>query len=177
MQARTKFVDLDWLESNFPCMQACPVHTPAGRYVALIAEGRYRGSLPLRALAQPAGVHLRAGLRTSLRDCLPPRKVRLAYQYPRAETLSHRTARSGIAQSGRLLSGETAAHASRAGSRHRGRTRRTRGGPRSRSAGIPHHHLRCSPRARRHARAGHSRIPLAPRCSGSAGPRDSRSGY
>jgi formate dehydrogenase beta subunit len=41
MTARTKLVDLDWLESNFPCMQACPVHTQAGRYVALIAEGRY----------------------------------------------------------------------------------------------------------------------------------------
>jgi formate dehydrogenase beta subunit len=39
--SRTKLVDLDWLESNFPCMQACPVHTQAGRYVALIAEGRY----------------------------------------------------------------------------------------------------------------------------------------
>lgn len=38
---RTKLVDLEWLESNFPCMQACPVHTEAGRYVALIAEGRY----------------------------------------------------------------------------------------------------------------------------------------
>jgi formate dehydrogenase (NADP+) beta subunit len=38
---RSKLVDLDWLESNFPCMQACPVHTQAGRYVALIAEGRY----------------------------------------------------------------------------------------------------------------------------------------
>ncbi|MBZ5541461.1 MAG: FAD-dependent oxidoreductase [Acidobacteriia bacterium] len=34
-------MDLDWLESNFPCMQACPVHTQAGRYVSLIAEGRY----------------------------------------------------------------------------------------------------------------------------------------
>jgi formate dehydrogenase (NADP+) beta subunit len=38
---RTKLVDLDWLQSNFPCMQACPVHTEAGRYVAAIAEGRY----------------------------------------------------------------------------------------------------------------------------------------
>ena len=37
----TKLVDLDWLESNFPCMQACPVHTQAGRYVSLIAEGRF----------------------------------------------------------------------------------------------------------------------------------------
>lgn len=41
MTSRTKLVDLEWLESNFPCMQACPVHTQAGRYVALIADGRY----------------------------------------------------------------------------------------------------------------------------------------
>ncbi len=40
-QPRTKLVDLDWLESNFPCMTACPVHTEAGRYVSLIAEGKY----------------------------------------------------------------------------------------------------------------------------------------
>ncbi len=40
-QSHSKLVDLEWLESNFPCMQACPVHTEAGRYVALIAEGRY----------------------------------------------------------------------------------------------------------------------------------------
>ena len=38
---RTKLVDLDWLKSNFPCMQACPVHTEAGRYVAAIAGGRF----------------------------------------------------------------------------------------------------------------------------------------
>ena len=41
MTARTKLVDLEWLESNFPCMQACPVHPQAGRYVSLIAQGRY----------------------------------------------------------------------------------------------------------------------------------------
>lgn len=41
MKNRTKLVDLDWLESNFPCMQACPVHTQAGRYVSLMAQGRY----------------------------------------------------------------------------------------------------------------------------------------
>jgi len=40
-RSHSKLVDLEWLESNFPCMQACPVHTEAGRYVALIAEGRY----------------------------------------------------------------------------------------------------------------------------------------
>jgi formate dehydrogenase (NADP+) beta subunit len=36
-----KHVDHDWLITNFPCMMACPVHTNAGRYVALIAEGRF----------------------------------------------------------------------------------------------------------------------------------------
>lgn len=42
MPDQIKFVDLDWLDANFPCMAACPVHTEAGRYVALIEEGRYR---------------------------------------------------------------------------------------------------------------------------------------
>jgi hypothetical protein len=27
VEACTKLIHLDWLESNFPCMQACPVHT------------------------------------------------------------------------------------------------------------------------------------------------------
>ena len=42
VKTRSKLVDLDWLESNFPCMTACPVHTQAGRYVSLIAQGRYQ---------------------------------------------------------------------------------------------------------------------------------------
>lgn len=36
-----KKVDTDWLNTNFPCMTACPAHTNAGRYVGLIAEGRF----------------------------------------------------------------------------------------------------------------------------------------
>ncbi|HET7442759.1 MAG TPA: FAD-dependent oxidoreductase, partial [Terriglobales bacterium] len=36
-----KKVDQDWLNTNFPCMMACPAHTNAGRYVGLIAEGRF----------------------------------------------------------------------------------------------------------------------------------------
>jgi len=32
----------EWLERNFPCKQACPVHTEAGKYVTLVGEGRYR---------------------------------------------------------------------------------------------------------------------------------------
>jgi formate dehydrogenase beta subunit len=40
-QYHDKKVDKDWLNTNFPCMMACPAHTNAGRYVALIAEGRF----------------------------------------------------------------------------------------------------------------------------------------
>src|ERR1700682_207155 len=36
-----KMVDRDWLNTNFPCMMACPAHTNAGRYVSLIGEGRF----------------------------------------------------------------------------------------------------------------------------------------
>lgn len=38
---KNKRVDSDWLNTNFPCMLACPAHTNAGRYVGLIAEGRF----------------------------------------------------------------------------------------------------------------------------------------
>ncbi len=38
---RDKRVDPDWLNTNFPCMMACPAGTNAGRYVSLIAEGRF----------------------------------------------------------------------------------------------------------------------------------------
>src|SRR6201993_2893082 len=38
---KDKKVDGDWLHTNFPCMMACPAHTNAGRYVGLIAEGRF----------------------------------------------------------------------------------------------------------------------------------------
>jgi formate dehydrogenase beta subunit len=42
MAEQIKFVNLDWLDSNFPCMAACPVHTEAGRYVAYIEEGKFK---------------------------------------------------------------------------------------------------------------------------------------
>ena len=53
MTTRTKLVDLEWLESNFPCMQACPVHTQAGRYVSLIAEGRYEEAYRYARIPNP----------------------------------------------------------------------------------------------------------------------------
>ena len=36
-----KKVDREWLATNFPCMTACPAGTNAGRYVSLIADGRF----------------------------------------------------------------------------------------------------------------------------------------
>jgi NADPH-dependent glutamate synthase beta subunit-like oxidoreductase len=42
MPDQLKFVNLEWLDSNFPCMAACPVHTEGGRYVSLIEQGRYK---------------------------------------------------------------------------------------------------------------------------------------
>lgn len=53
MITRTKLVDLDWLESNFPCMKACPVHTQAGRYVSLLAEGRYEEAYRYARIPNP----------------------------------------------------------------------------------------------------------------------------
>jgi len=53
VNARTKLVDLEWLESNFPCMQACPVHTQAGRYVTLIAQGRYEEAYRYARMPNP----------------------------------------------------------------------------------------------------------------------------
>jgi hypothetical protein len=34
--------DLEFWKAQVPCQIACPVHTDAGRYVQLIADGRYR---------------------------------------------------------------------------------------------------------------------------------------
>ncbi|MBI5280633.1 MAG: FAD-dependent oxidoreductase [Candidatus Solibacter usitatus] len=39
-----KLVNLEWLEGNVPCSQACPVRTQAGRYCAMIAEGRFEAA-------------------------------------------------------------------------------------------------------------------------------------
>jgi NADPH-dependent glutamate synthase beta subunit-like oxidoreductase/NAD-dependent dihydropyrimidine dehydrogenase PreA subunit len=48
-----KAVDLAWLNSNFPCMMACPTYTNAGRYVALIADGRYEDAYTLAREPNP----------------------------------------------------------------------------------------------------------------------------
>ncbi len=59
-----KTVDAAWLNTNFPCMMACPAHTNAGRYVALTAEGNYeeayrhaRGPNPLASICGRVCAH------------------------------------------------------------------------------------------------------------------------
>lgn len=46
-------VNPEWLERNFPCMQACPVHTEAGRYVDLIAQGRFEEAYRIARAPNP----------------------------------------------------------------------------------------------------------------------------
>lgn len=46
-------LDLRYLESNFPCRAACPVHTNAGGYVSLIAQGRTREAYLLARRPNP----------------------------------------------------------------------------------------------------------------------------
>src|SRR5690349_14193547 len=41
MALRAEMRDLWWFRANVPCLEACPVKTDAGRYVQLIAEGRF----------------------------------------------------------------------------------------------------------------------------------------
>ncbi|MGC2645087.1 MAG: FAD-dependent oxidoreductase, partial [Candidatus Sulfotelmatobacter sp.] len=50
---KNKKVDGDWLNSNFPCMMACPAHTNAGRYVGLIADGRFEEAYRLAREPNP----------------------------------------------------------------------------------------------------------------------------
>lgn len=46
-------LNLRYLDSNFPCRAACPVHTNAGGYVSLIAQGKYREAYLLARRPNP----------------------------------------------------------------------------------------------------------------------------
>ena len=43
----------EWLERNFPCKWACPVHTEAGKYVTLIAQGKFREAYAVARRTNP----------------------------------------------------------------------------------------------------------------------------
>lgn len=46
-------INLHWWETNFPCRQACPVQTEAGRYVSLIGQGRYEEAYRVARRSNP----------------------------------------------------------------------------------------------------------------------------
>jgi NADPH-dependent glutamate synthase beta subunit-like oxidoreductase len=48
-----RFNELPWYRSNVPCMEACPVHTDSGRYVQLIAEGRFEEAFLIARAPNP----------------------------------------------------------------------------------------------------------------------------
>src|SRR4030067_659794 len=52
-RSSAKHVNKDWLERNFPCYWACPVHTEAGRYVRHIADGYYKSAYYFARLPNP----------------------------------------------------------------------------------------------------------------------------
>ncbi|MFQ5604668.1 MAG: FAD-dependent oxidoreductase [bacterium] len=49
----TQKVNAEWLKKNFPCYWACPVHTEAGRYVNLIAQGRFEEAYRIARAPNP----------------------------------------------------------------------------------------------------------------------------
>lgn len=53
MDVGTKRVSAAWLEANYPCRQACPVNTEAGRYVHHIAAGEFDAAYRLARLPNP----------------------------------------------------------------------------------------------------------------------------
>ncbi len=52
-QALSGNINPEWLRENFPCMMGCPVHTEAGRYVNLIAQGRYGEAYRVARIPNP----------------------------------------------------------------------------------------------------------------------------
>jgi hypothetical protein len=69
---RDKEVDRDWLSSNFPRMMACPAGTNAGRYVALIAEGRFEEAYRYARDPNPMASICRSILRALPRSGIHP---------------------------------------------------------------------------------------------------------
>jgi hypothetical protein len=77
---KNKKVDGDWLHTNFPCMMACPAHTNAGRYVGLIAEGRFEEAYRWRAIPILWPASADESARTLAR--LPAAAVKSTGQFP-----------------------------------------------------------------------------------------------
>ena len=172
---RDKKVDRDWLNTNFPCMMACPAQTNAGRYVALIAEGKFEEAY--RYARDPNPMASICG-----RVCAHPCETacrRGAIDKPIAIRALKRflTERYGP-ESRHPIAAAAAHHRETALPRghHRQRPGGTFGRARSGADGLLGHHLRGRAGGRRHAVSRNSGVPPSAQRGGSAGARDSGSG-
>jgi NADPH-dependent glutamate synthase beta subunit-like oxidoreductase len=50
---QARFNEITWYRSNVPCMQACPVHTDSGRYVQMIAQGKFEEAFLIARAPNP----------------------------------------------------------------------------------------------------------------------------
>ena len=53
MKYQVKAPDLLWYRTNILCMEACPVHTDAGKYVQLIGQGQDRDAYLVARSSNP----------------------------------------------------------------------------------------------------------------------------
>jgi len=88
---RNKKVDADWLNTNFPCMMACPAQTNAGGTWRSLRKENSKKPTATRGIPIDGSVCGRC-LRASLRDGLPARAIDKPIAIRRAEALSYRAA-------------------------------------------------------------------------------------
>jgi len=169
---KDKKVDRDWLNTNFPCMMACPAHTNAGRYVSLIAEGRfeeaYKFARDPNPLASICGEF-------ALIPVKPPApwRYRSPHFHPRAQALPDGAARARIQASCRCLCGTRSAQAALQGCRGRRRTCGTLRGARPGAHGLFRHDFEAAPVAGECSTLASPNTSAARR-GGGAGARNSR---
>ena len=77
-----------------PCKTACPVHTSAQGYVALVAKGRYEEAYRVASAPNPVPERLRAHLHARVRDVVHPRQRGGADRHRRHQTLRGRQRRT-----------------------------------------------------------------------------------
>ncbi len=140
-----------------PCQAACPAGTDAGRYVGLIAEGRYDDAYAVAAEVNPFPLGVRLDLHGPVRVCLPARRARRADRDPQAQAIRGR-ARHAAAD---RQPAQAATHGARRDRRRR--SGRHVGRVLPRPARLPGDGLRGDARAGRHDGDRDPRLPPAAR--------------
>ena len=140
-----------------PCKTACPVHTSAHGYVALVAKGRFEEAYRVASEPNPFPQRLRPHLHARLRDRVHARQRGGAHRHRRHQALRGRHARRpSCRQRGAGLLRRARGH-------RRRRPRRPHRGPRARALRLQGHRVRGAARGRRHAARRHPRVPPAAR--------------